>query len=95
LLRSDGVTCSSHVSGTTFFKFVHKGTRRVAGESALAFGSLWRRFGRFRQWHADEVFMKIDGTRHYVWRAVDREGEVLEGYVAKKRDKSAVLRFMK
>ena len=39
--------------------------------------------------------MKINGTRHYVWRAVDREGEVLEGYVAKKRDQSAVLRFMK
>lgn len=31
----------------------------------------------------------------YLWRAVDHEGEVLESYVTKKRDKSAVLAFMK
>ena len=32
---------------------------------------------------------------HYLWRAVDNEGEVLESYVTRKRDKSAALRFMK
>ena len=32
---------------------------------------------------------------HYLWRAVDHEGEVLESYVTKKRDKAAALRFMK
>jgi putative transposase len=32
---------------------------------------------------------------HYLWRAVDHEGEVLESYVTKKRDKSAALRFLK
>jgi putative transposase len=32
---------------------------------------------------------------HYLWRAVDHEGEVLESYVTKKRDKSAALAFMK
>ena len=32
---------------------------------------------------------------HYLWRAVDHEGEVLESYVTKKRDKKAVLKFMK
>ena len=35
----------------------------------------------------DEVFVKINGERHYLWRAVDHEGEVLESYVTKKRDK--------
>ncbi len=30
------------------------------------------------QWHLDEVFVKINGERHYLWRAVDHEGEVLE-----------------
>ncbi len=51
----------------------------------------------FRQWrwHLDEVFVKINGERHYLWRAVDHEGEVLESYVTKKRDKSAALAFMK
>jgi putative transposase len=51
----------------------------------------------FRQWrwHLDEVFVKINGERHYLWRAVDHEGEVLEGYVTKKRDKAAALAFLK
>ena len=39
--------------------------------------------------------MKINGERHYLWRAVDHEGEVLESYVTKKRDKKAALKFMK
>ncbi|WP_432199849.1 IS6 family transposase [Erythrobacter sp. W53] len=51
----------------------------------------------FRQWrwHLDEMFVKINGETHYLWRAVDQEGEVLESYVTKKRDKSAALRFFK
>ena len=47
------------------------------------------------KWHLDEVFVKINGERHYLWRAVDHEGEVLESYVTKKRDKRAALKFMK
>ena len=47
------------------------------------------------RWHLDEVFVKINGERHYLWRAVDHEGEVLESYVTKKRDKSAALTFLK
>nr|WP_290950453.1 DDE-type integrase/transposase/recombinase [Hyphomonas sp.] len=35
------------------------------------------------------------GERHYLWRAVDHEGGVLESYVTKKRDKAAVLRFLR
>jgi putative transposase len=47
------------------------------------------------QWHLDEVFMKINGERHYLWRAVDHEGEVLESYVSKRRDKKSALKFLK
>ncbi len=47
------------------------------------------------QWHLDEVFVKINGERHYLWRAVDHEGEVLESFVTKTRDKKAALRFLK
>ena len=47
------------------------------------------------KWHLDEVFVKINGERHYLWRAVDHEGEILESFVTKKRDKSAALAFMR
>jgi putative transposase len=51
----------------------------------------------FRQWrwHLDEVYVKINGEMHYLWRAVDHEGEVLESYVTKSRDKKAAFAFMK
>ena len=39
--------------------------------------------------------MKINGERHYLWRAVDHEGEVLESFVTKARDKKAALKFLK
>ena len=52
------------------------------------FGSKWR-------WHLDEVFVKINGKQHYLWRAVDHEGEVLECYVTLKRNRAAALRFLK
>ena len=47
------------------------------------------------KWHLDEMFVKINGERYYLWRAVDHEGEVLESYVTKTRDKKAALKFMK
>ena len=53
-----------------------------------------RAFSRW-QWQLDEVFVKINGERHYLWRAVDHEGEVLESYVTKRRNKRAALKFLK
>ena len=47
------------------------------------------------RWHLDEVFVRINGETHYLWRAVDHEGEVLEAFVTKKRDRRAALRFMR
>jgi transposase-like protein len=41
------------------------------------------------------MFVKINGERHYLWRAVDHEGEVLESFVTKTRDKKAALKFLK
>jgi putative transposase len=58
-----------------------------------------RRTGGMRsfrwRWHLDEVFVKINGVQHYLWRAVDHEGEVLEAYVSKHRDKKAALKFLR
>ena len=48
-----------------------------------------------RRWHLDEVFVKISGVKHYLWRAVDHEGEVLESYVTKTRDRKAALKFLR
>ena len=50
--------------------------------------SLWR-------WHLDEVFVRINGETHYLWRAVDHEGEVLEVFATKRRDRKAALNFLK
>jgi putative transposase len=60
------------------------GKRRIEGMRS----SHWR-------WHLDEIFVKINGERHYLWRAVDHEGEVLESFVTKARDKKAALKFLK
>lgn len=56
--------------------------------------SRMRGFRNWR-WHVDEVFVKINGETHYLWRAVDHEGEILESYVTKRRDKKAALLFFK
>ena len=47
------------------------------------------------RWHFDEVFVRINGETHYLWRAVDHEGEVLEVYVTKSRDRETALEFLK
>jgi putative transposase len=46
-------------------------------------------------WHLDEMYVKLVGEMVYLWRAVDHEGEILESYITKTRDKEAALRFMK
>lgn len=71
-----------HRFGPMFAAEIRK--RRVEGMRS----SRWR-------WHLDEVFVKINGERHYLWRAVDHEGEVLESFVTKTRDKKAALKFLK
>ncbi len=47
------------------------------------------------RWHLDEVFVKINGEMHYLWRAVDHEGEVREVFATKRRDRRAALKFLK
>ncbi len=53
-----------------------------------------RSFSQWR-WHLDEVFVRINGETHYLWRAVDHEGEVLEVFATKRRDRRAALNFLK
>jgi putative transposase len=50
---------------------------------------------RHWRWHLDEMYVKLNGEMVYLWRAVDHEGEVLESFITRTRDKAAALRFMK
>lgn len=47
------------------------------------------------RWHLDEVFICVNGRTHYLWRAVNREGEVLDILVQSRRDKKAAKRFFR
>jgi putative transposase len=47
------------------------------------------------KWHLDDIYVKINGDLHYLWRSVDHEGEVLESFASKTRDKAAALKFIK
>ena len=47
------------------------------------------------KWHLDEVFVKINGTTHYLWRAVDQHGDVLDILVQSRRNAVAAKRFFR
>src|SRR5436305_4684785 len=46
-------------------------------------------------WHLDEVFVQINGVQHYLWRAVDQDGNVLDILVQSRRDKAAATKFLR
>jgi putative transposase len=50
---------------------------------------------KYLRWHLDKVYVKINGLAHYLWRAVDYEGAVLESVVTKTRDRKAAWKFLK
>src|SRR6266566_4581162 len=47
------------------------------------------------KWHLDEVFLTIRGERHYLWRAVDQDGNILDILVQSRRNKQAAKRFFR
>ena len=67
----------------------------------LKFGPRYRRALKRREvrlgdtWFADEVFVKIRGEQHYLWRAVDQDGDVLDILVQRRRDAKAAERFFR
>jgi len=65
-----------------------------AGEVRRQRASCMRGFRHWR-WHLDDMYVKLNGEMVYLWQAVDHEGEILESYVTKTRDKKAALAFMK
>ena len=67
----------------------------------LRFGADFARKPRRRRprpgdtWHLDEAFLRIDGVLHYLWRAVDQNGLVLDILVQNRRNAAAAKRFFK
>ena len=46
-------------------------------------------------WHLDEVFLTINGTRHYLWRTLDQDGNILDMLVQHRRAKTAAKKFFR
>jgi len=71
------------------------------GNGVCAFGQTYANELRRRRprcgdkWHLDEVFLTIGGKRHYLWRAVDQDGNVLDILVQSRRNKHAAKRFFR
>src|SRR5258708_31537254 len=71
------------------------------GNGVCAFGQTYANELRRRRprcgdkWHLDEVFLTIRGERHYLWRAVDQDGNVLDILVQSRRNKHAAKRFFR
>ena len=67
----------------------------------IKFGALYaRRLSRRHQGYGDtffidEVFVKLNGKQHYLWRAVDQDGEVVDVFLQARRDGAAAKRFFK
>ncbi|HEY5401287.1 MAG TPA: IS6 family transposase [Pyrinomonadaceae bacterium] len=76
-------------------------TLETVREWCLKFGQTYANNLRRRtprpgeRWHLDEVFLKINGRIHYLWRAVDQDGDVLDILVQSNRDKKAAKKFFR
>ena len=76
-------------------------TYETVREWSLKFGQTYANGLRRRsprpgdQWHLDEVFLKINGRLHYLWRAVDQDGDVLDILAQRRRDKKAAKKFFR
>src|SRR5467141_1850332 len=85
LMSSRGVTLSYETVREWCFKF---------GQTYA--NGLRRRSPRHGdRWHLDEVFLKINGRVHYLWRAVDQDGDVLDILVQSRRDKKAAKKLFR
>ena len=66
---------------------------------AIKFGVLFaeklrrREARRGKTWHLDEVFLRMNGRRVYLWRAIDEHGQVLDIFVQERRNADAAERF--
>ena len=85
LLAERGVTVSYETVRRWCSKFGPRYARR-----------LHRRYGRYGDtWHVVEVFVRIHGKQHYLYRAIDQDGDVIDILVQTRRDTNAAVRFFR
>jgi transposase-like protein len=70
---------------------VHRWAQRFAPEFVEAAGARQHVVGD--RWHVDETYLKIGGTRRYLFRAIDQFGQVIDVYLSPRRDANATRRF--
>ncbi len=85
LLAERGITVSYETVRLWCIKFGAKYARRLKR----------RHQGYGDTFYIDEVFVKMNGKQHYLWRAVDQDGEVVDVYLQARRDGAAAKRFFK
>ena len=85
LLAGRGISVSDETIRTWCQKFGPKYARRLRRRHP-GFGDTF---------FVDEVFVRIGGIQHYLWRAIDQDGEVIDVYLTEKRDGSAAKRFFR
>jgi putative transposase len=85
LLAERGVTVSYETIRLWCIKFGARYARRLKR----------RHQGYGDTFYIDEVFVRINGKQHHLWRAIDRDGEVVDVYLQEKRDGAAAKRFFK
>ena len=85
LLAERGITVSREAIRLWCIKFGAIYTRRLKRKHR----------GSGDSFYIDEVFVKINGKQHYLWRAVDQDGEVVDVYLQAKRDGATAKRFFK
>ena len=85
LLAERGIAVSHEATRLWCIKFGAIYTRRLK-RSHRGYGDTF---------YIDEVFVKINGKQHYLWRAVDQDGEVVDVFLQSKRDGAAAKRFFK
>ena len=74
------------------YETTHQGCRKFGHTYA---NGLRRRPCPGDKWHLDEVFIKIAGKTHYLWRAVDQHGDVLDTLLTSRREATAATRFFR
>jgi putative transposase len=97
LIAERGIT----VSYETIRLWHPKHSLRSWGRLCIKFGSTYtKRLKRKHRGYGDtfyieEVFVKINGKQHYLWRAVDQDGEVVDVFLQPRRDGASAKRFFK
>ncbi|TRD15782.1 IS6 family transposase [Palleronia caenipelagi] len=86
LLAARGIIVSHQTVRAWAEKFGREFARKIRERSTGQMGD---------KWHLDEVVVKIRGTKHWLWRAVDQEGFVLDVVVQSRRDKKAAKRLLR